>query len=422
MSWKEDLQRTLEVFMGDGKSFFPLWKNAVKEVNYNISQFNFPGVEGTLVRRREMRNREFDITFYFIDTDKADHLEIAKDFEESAKDNRHWHIRHPYYGDIRCQPSQLKFDNRGHGVTIVTGRVIETILGVAPITLDNPTAALKIKLDIQNDISNRKYLNTTPDVQPVLISFMTERLLSFTDTYKPAITNEKEARDFLSLVAEAKSGIADFTNKGLFTLRKMQAVAQFPINTANSIFERFRYINEEIRRTRTALFGLQNIPSSLKRMYEKTMSDLYSALFLSVIPSPQSNSSSVINTLFATASQMSSIALRMSDSWDDLVNDLDTLQDINYSTGDNYVQDNDILINLEDLFTDSLSSLQEIISSSKTEIKIYLEEDSNPIVLTHRFYGLDVNDENLKLFIESNNLSLLEQIYIEKDREIIYYV
>ena len=86
MSWKEDIQKRLEVFTGDGKTFYPLWKNAIKEVEYNIAAFDFPNLEGTLVKRKKQLGRRFRIEFYFVGDD---HLTEAEAFEASAKDERH---------------------------------------------------------------------------------------------------------------------------------------------------------------------------------------------------------------------------------------------------------------------------------------------------------------------------------------------
>ena len=53
---------------------------------------------------------------------------------------------------------------------------------------------------------------------------------------------------------------------------------------------------------------------------------------------------------------------------------------------------------------------------------IPLEEDSNAILLTYRFYGEDNEDIFLNEFVNANNLGLTEYLIIPKGRLITYYV
>jgi len=52
---------------------------------------------------------------------------------------------------------------------------------------------------------------------------------------------------------------------------------------------------------------------------------------------------------------------------------------------------------------------------------LFLEKDSNLIVLTHRFLGL-ASDENLEIFKRINKIGLSETYRIKKGRLITYYI
>ncbi len=60
--------------------------------------------------------------------------------------------------------------------------------------------------------------------------------------------------------------------------------------------------------------------------------------------------------------------------------------------------------------------------NARQERILQLEQDDNAVRLTHRFYGMDANDENLNFFINSNGLSLNELLQVKKGRQIRYYV
>jgi hypothetical protein len=44
------------------------------------------------------------------------------------------------------------------------------------------------------------------------------------------------------------------------------------------------------------------------------------------------------------------------------------------------------------------------------------------INITHRFYGLDLADENITRIIDSNNIGINEILEVKKGRKIVYYV
>jgi hypothetical protein len=70
----------------------------------------------------------------------------------------------------------------------------------------------------------------------------------------------------------------------------------------------------------------------------------------------------------------------------------------------------------------NISNLYSIAFAAKQEREYVLDKDSNPILLTHKFYGLDKNDVNLEKFISTNDIGLTEILNIRKGRKIVYYV
>ena len=100
---------------------------------------------------------------------------------------------------------------------------------------------------------------------------------------------------------------------------------------------------------------------------------------------------------------------------------IDEMQTDSQTGEESYAADPDIVRGVKNIVNFTLSKLTEIAFDSEQENVVVVEADTNAIILAHRFYGSDDQDENLERFIETNNIGLSEILLIEKDREVIYY-
>jgi len=104
-TWQDKIDNvTFTITTGDGKVFYPLWRNATKNTEFNTTGFDFINVPGTLYERKENRGSAFPLQFFF---DGADCLDKADAFETAAKDKRIWTVLHPFYGTIKGQPVSI---------------------------------------------------------------------------------------------------------------------------------------------------------------------------------------------------------------------------------------------------------------------------------------------------------------------------
>ena len=101
---------------------------------------------------------------------------------------------------------------------------------------------------------------------------------------------------------------------------------------------------------------------------------------------------------------------------------LDDLQNSTIGDENAYIHNYDSLNEMNILVNFAIANLLNIATNSKQERTFYLEEDSNALLLTHRLYGLDEDDENLVKFMNQNNIILNEIIQIKKGRKIVYFV
>jgi hypothetical protein len=77
---------------------------------------------------------------------------------------------------------------------------------------------------------------------------------------------------------------------------------------------------------------------------------------------------------------------------------------------------------LTNLINFTLSNLFNIALGAKQERFVFLETDSNVILLAHRFYGLVPDDSTIDELIEQNEIGLTEILNIKAGRKIIYFI
>ncbi len=93
-----------------------------------------------------------------------------------------------------------------------------------------------------------------------------------------------------------------------------------------------------------------------------------------------------------------------------------------YEINDSWFANTIIQNELSDLITFTSNSLFLLGLNARQERSIQLLKDSNLIVLTHRFVGLDADDKNIERFRKVNNIKNNELYKIKKDRTIKYFV
>jgi hypothetical protein len=86
------------------------------------------------------------------------------------------------------------------------------------------------------------------------------------------------------------------------------------------------------------------------------------------------------------------------------------------------VPDPDAMSSLDRVVNRSVSKLFDIGLDSRQERIFVTDCPTNVIIMTHRFYGLDANDDNINEFMENNDIGLNEVLQIRKGRRLVYYI
>lgn len=407
MSWLDKVNTDFVITTGDSKNYQVNWLNASKSVDYNVTEFEFPEVDGTFVYRARPKGRRFSIEIYF---QGEDHLDIAEAFEASAADPRAWTISHPYYSTITVQPLGLSFDNSIHNITKVTGTIVETILDTNPRTVIDPVD----QIQIEKEALDFGIVDTTASVRPAEsdITLMDDYNRTFYSTGKPVVKDNAEAEAYFNAFNKASSGIAVAISKPAGAIQTLQSVINGPALFTVGVKNRIDVFDTQFSQLRSSISNITKVSS--KGIYFALGSSILSALCLAT--------SKPIEGDYTTRDSVLYGADKISKMYADLISDTDSLQSKTGGKRTSFMPPAKELMRLNQLVSYTLSNLFVIALGAKQERSLFLEDDSNIILLAHRLYGLDAQDASIDLLVEQNGIAMNELYQIRKGRKIVYYV
>lgn len=406
MSWIEKIQDELIITTGDGKEYKPNWINATKTKDYNIAEFNFPNLAGTLVSRGTAMGRKFALELFF---QGENHLETSDAFERSADDRRAWTLSHPFYGNIIVQPTSLSFDNTGYNITKITGTVIETI------TEDNPRTTVPPKEQIirmQEMMSEDLELATTatPSAGDVDRSLATTEE-SFSQGVK-IITLPEEFEEYNNAYNDALAAVNTAIASPVLAMRALNTMLTQPAKFTLSVKTRIDCLINTFNTLRGTIDGIISVAG--KQFYQNQCSSVLGGMCLSV--------ATPLDADFKNSVQAIDLIDKLLENYDLLIDDLDSLQTANGGNTTSFIPDPTILGDLSNMMSYTISNLYNIALNSRQERSIITEYDSNIILLTHRLYSLDPSDSNIDELIENNGWGLNHILGIKKGTKVIYYI
>lgn len=408
MSWIENVNNGYTIITGDGKTYTPFWMKASAQVEYNISEFTFREQKGSKVDRGEAKGARYSLQIFF---QGEDHLEEAEEFRQSADDKRPWTISHPYYGRRKVHPVSLSYNNDDYNITKITGTIIETISDTNPQVVDVPQDKVNEDKDTLDDtVATAFSVNVTP--ASTQVNEMGANNDNFYNEAEKNIEDSLEAEDYFNLYSEANTAIINATAKPLAAMQAIQAFINAPALFTQSVSTRLGILDNQFTALRNTLTGIDNAGS--KRVYEATGVSLISAMAVAAANPQDDDYESRIEVVDTVESILA--------QYNQLIEDLDSLQTNDGGDPDSYIPDADGMIRLSNLVSYTVSQLFIIALDAKQERTVLLEKDSNVIVLAHRFYGLEADDSTIDEFIETNNIGLNELLGLKKDREVKYYV
>jgi hypothetical protein len=397
MSWKDDISLLeYELVTGDGKSWFPKWLNAVKNVNFNTQGFDFVGVDGTFVSREKKQGSQYDIEIYL---DSPSHLDDSELFDRSTRDQRPWTIYHPVFGKIKCQPLSLKYDSSQLSYTKITGTVWETLEYKYPRkSVNSVEIVAQYYEEINNLIIGKKDIESEPEISDSLVSNIDSSstvsaktsVTKLSDRYKNMPSTNELATDLKNKVRAASNAADNLLRYPIEFMQQIESLIAFPFQIEQNFLATLRELNKGL----DDLLGIGDLS-----LIEPIASCYLSSTNYFAINGKFDNSKEVVSSI--------DIILSMNDK-------------VNKFYEDNGISPNFVIsqkIDYQKWIT--IGNLNDIALKSKKQRTIILSKNSNIILLSNKFYGL--SDESIEKVLLENNVGIDEVIELEKGREITWY-
>ena len=409
MSWIGRLEQRLIIETGDGQRYTPKWNNPTTTQEFNYTAFDFPNVDGTFVDRARTRSPIRLLEIYF---DGDDHVEDAERFRVSAADPRQWRILHPYWDELRVQPLRLFMDQRAYNLTKFTIRVMETINAGLPTrepSFSEEIAARKLTL---NEAIANDYTNQINNIQPTEINTIEDSIDDFDSITGAVIEVEEDQVTFRNRVIAAQNAVTNVVNDANNAIRRIQEVIDFPGQIVGNVRARIEAVIENYNRLRGRLDNISGASRNDKLYLANA-----GATDISAVAVVATN-----NIDYNTRDEVADAIDLIIDLFDQFVIDMDAAQSDNQTELESFNVNTQVLSLTQDLVNFTIANLFEIALGIQQEHVIIVGFDTNPILMSHRVYGTDINDENLNRFIETNQIGLNEILRIPKGRELVYFI
>ena len=407
MSWLERINSEFIIKCGDGREYRPLWMNAVKSYEFNVSEFEFINQRGAKVVREEVKARRFNLTLHF---EGENVLDISDNFERSTFDKRPWTITHPMYGQLTVQPLGLNFDNTKFNITTITCTVVETLLDNFPQTNDDFVDIIEQRANVTNEA-----LASALESEELSASDLQEVQQQQRSLYNQGknIATGLDAETYFNLFNDANNFLFVAQSNPIQSIIATQRFILAPANFILSTRTRQNILTKQFLELLN--FLPRDLNRSKKMIFQSNGGTLISAKALTL-------STPDLNVDFKTGVEVLNYAQSLHTDLNTYLTSIESLQTDNGGELDSYIPNYEPIKELIDLVNYTVVNLINIAVNSKTERSIILNYDTNAIELAHRLYGLDANDNNLNDLINQNDLSFDELLIIPQNKKIVYYV
>jgi len=403
MSWIERLDNIeFTIRTGDGKFYKPLWKSGEKSKEFNTSKYDFINLEGSLIERRKNQSSVYPFTFWF---QGEDNIEKSEEFEQSSNDNRLWTVEHPFYGTIKGQPTNIKRNDAKFNSTEITVTFWESIDGDFPEESISITNEVSSRVNSVNQLSLDFFVeNSSPESSD--LNNIRDTLSQSSSSFSP---DKDSFNDFSNSVKSAVSAVDNIITDAENSFKLIQAVVNAPALFTTAVEARINsYVNsyESLKNSVSNLFS--------KYSFESQGASLISSICLACVNPVEGD--------FITRADIEEANNTLIEIYEDFLRTMDLAQVEVYDVEENWSPNVQIQIELSNLISFTSKSLFSLSFEAKQERVFELSEDSNLIILTHRFMSLDEKDKNIDTFRLINNIKNEELFKVRKGRTIKYFV
>jgi len=424
MSWLARIQNDLVIQTGDSREWRPQWMNATMTKEYNIAEFEFQNIAGTLVNRGQPKGRKYSLQIFF---QGDDNLDVATDFETAADDPRPWTLTHPIYGRLTVQPTSLSKDNTRYNISSFTIEVIETI------TEDYPSAEIvpqdQVLAEVEEVNETTAILTaatiTALGVSALAVNNMDALLLATQAETEQIIAQQDNTQDYYDTLRRARASLATIGSKPQDALANSQQAISAAASFTVAVQDRLNVFAEMMESATGQLRGVVNL--SQKVLFQANGAAILTAMCTAAATPLQrigrnpSTGKEIRRGDYGTRNDVLAAIERTLEVYDSYITTLDDQQSTTGGNPTSFIPDEIIQQQLAGLLNYTVSSLFAIAVGARQERSCILEQDSNWVLLAHRLYGLDPDDSTIEELMQQNSAGLSEMLLVRKNRKIVYY-
>lgn len=402
MSWNENLENIkFTIRTGDGKIYEPLFNPGDYSFKFNTFKSDYINVNFSYIHRKTRQSSAYPIVFYF---QGEGYIEKSNEFIQSCSNRKTWLISHPYYGEIKGQPTSVKRSDKQYNITEFTVEFWETVGNKYPQSKVSSKDDARTRVNSLNTTSlgvisaNSKPLQSDiPDIKDqigLVGSKFSPKGSSFAEYKRVIETAKKDADSLVDSVEEAYPSI--------------QNVLSLPATYSGPAFGKVESYIEALKVLKESVGTV-----FAKNNYESQGASSVAGICDSCL-NPEENE-------YVTRADVERMNYLVLDSYNDYLTSLDTFYVDDLGTNP-WQQNYQIQSDLSELVFLTLNELFLIGFNAKQEIIYELKKDSNIIIETHKYIGLDDDDQNIDFFRETNNIRMDELFLLKKGRELRYFV
>ncbi len=419
MGWLDRIENTaFTITTGDGKLYAPLWKNPSEtKKEFNTAIYDFIGLPGALIDRKTVRARSFPLEFYFTGDDNIEQAEL---FDQSANDRRAWTVFHPMYGTIYGQPTNIGRDDSNLNATKFNVEFWETISDKTPVSNISITDVMEGNVTQLATVSPLNYTSKVhlkpADVNTVTdsITRINARIAKILDTgsYSEYTTLKNTAFAAVdNLLTVPETAITGIYNMILLP-------AQFAVSLTarmsllSALYSDVKAIPQTLGdnlATLTSALGLRN-----NKAYFESVGGAVIASICNAMVNP------IAGDLLTRTAIVNASAI-LAQLYNDYLQALDNAYVPVTDTVNSFSPSTETQALLQICVVTTIANLADLALNAKQERTVTLEHDSNLILLTHKYIGLDADDMNLETFRQINGIKNSRLFGVKKGSLIKYY-
>lgn len=419
MSWIDRLGSSVILISPNGREFEAKWRGSDRSKAKKVGLFSPPDKVGTVVQDLDVDANKYPMTIYF---DGPDHDLTASLFYNTCDEKGTWQVTHPVHGKLNLQ--LISVTERNQPVT--NGNYTQVDLDwIEPIDEDQLISAALIasQIEAQIELLNAQAADQLANLADQNSTFSVQSL-------KNALSEAGDLiKDGLASITAFNADIARIVNNVqralnaalnlpfvaiASTASQIQILSQTPALATSSIRERI----STYENLGNKYLGIVPEEKSLSGRNEVAVKELVLTSVLTTMPNI------FITGEIQTRAEAFEYAESLLDYFATVTDDLDETQE--FFEGSNidiaYYSQSESFNDMAKLISLAIQYLLRASFNLKVEKRFTLKQDRAPIEISISEYGDENIDQNLDLFISSNNLKGDDILLLRAGREVVVYV